>query len=61
MLVDERWFQTYLTDKLGFVKDSYVRQTIDDGLIDLLYIPAEKYTKSNEMEYGGLVVVRSER
>lgn len=29
--VDERWFGTYVTDKLGAVSDCYIAQVLDDG------------------------------
>lgn len=41
--VDESWFWTYVADVLGFVKDCYVGQFLEDGHTKLLEVPTESY------------------
>lgn len=56
ILIDERWFRTYMTDALESVKDCFVEKVLDGGLIELLGVRTETYADFKDVDYGTVVV-----
>lgn len=49
ILVDERWFQLYVTDARGFLNDCYTGNVLQDGCTDLSEILIEGYEAYEEV------------
>lgn len=49
ILVDERWFRTYLTDAFGSVNDCYMGQVLDDVYNERLGVPTKTYEVFEEL------------
>lgn len=60
MPMHERWFRTFVTDVLGFVNVCYVGQVRDEGHIEVLKVPIEKYKYCEEVEKCRVLVCINE-
>lgn len=58
--LDERCFQAYVTDVLGFKNDRQIKQVLDAGHIKLLKVRTKKYEAFEEEKQDRVVVGHNE-
>lgn len=58
--VEERWFQTYVSDEIGAVNDCYAGPVLDHGHVELLGELTESCNAYGEVVYGRIVLGSSE-
>lgn len=56
MLVDESWFQTYVTNVFEFVKNCCIRQVLGDGSIVLVGALTWTYEDCEMVAWGTVVL-----